>query len=382
MVRRMPGRPPLDTVLDGIYEAAADPALWDRALDNIGDRFGGSPLIIWLQGLPQKPFFSAISRLDPALQPVFFDRYATAETNPAIPFLMSTAPGEPIDFVARMGGNSAFQKTSIYADLFIPQQIWSRCCAAIFREDGLVAPLVVQGPAGCPALTSAEYDELGFLLRHIKRSLRITTRLLRMEAGTSPFVAALNSIEIALALADATGRLRFLNRAAERILAMQDGLAIQAGHLVARNRIERALLDRLIAAAASPQRRGGGTMAISRPSGEPRYGIEVSHMPLQALVDQPLSGAIIFITDPARSHRNSGEVLMQIYGLTQAEARVAVAVAKGDGISAAAKALGVSANTLKTLLQRTFAKTGTRRQSELAVLVTRLLRGGPVAGAN
>ncbi len=73
-----------------------------RALDNIGDRFGGSPLIIWLQELPQRLFFSTISRLDPALQPVFFDRYATPETNPAIPFLTSTASEELIDFVVRM----------------------------------------------------------------------------------------------------------------------------------------------------------------------------------------------------------------------------------------------------------------------------------------
>jgi DNA-binding CsgD family transcriptional regulator len=105
-------------------------------------------------------------------------------------------------------------------------------------------------------------------------------------------------------------------------------------------------------------------------------------MPLQALVDQPLAGAIIFITDPAAPDHYSGEALMQIYGLTQAEARVAVAVAKGDGIAAAAEELGVSSNTLKTLLQRTFAKTGTRRQSELAVLITRLVHVGSVAGAN
>lgn len=47
----------------------------------------------------------------------------------------------------------------------------------------------------------------------------------------------------------------------------------------------------------------------------------------------------------------------------------------------AAEALGVSTNTLKTLLQRAFAKTGTRRQSELAALVTRHARFRPAAGA-
>ncbi len=73
----MPVQPPLDTVLDDIYDAAADPALWTRALDRIGDRFGGSPLVIWLQELPRNPFFTAVSRTNPALVPLFLDRYTT-----------------------------------------------------------------------------------------------------------------------------------------------------------------------------------------------------------------------------------------------------------------------------------------------------------------
>jgi hypothetical protein len=153
----MPSRPTLEQVLDDVYDAAADPALWTRALDRIGDRFGGSPLLIWLQEIARKPFFIAISRLNPALQPVFFDRYTAPETHPAIPLLMTATPGVPFDFVAKIGGNNAFQRTPIYADLFVPERIWSRRCATIVRSDRFIAPLILQGREGCEPLTGACY---------------------------------------------------------------------------------------------------------------------------------------------------------------------------------------------------------------------------------
>jgi DNA-binding CsgD family transcriptional regulator len=41
-------------------------------------------------------------------------------------------------------------------------------------------------------------------------------------------------------------------------------------------------------------------------------------------------------------------------------------VAEGESLAEAAEELGVTLNTLKTLLKRVFSKTETRRQSELA----------------
>jgi hypothetical protein len=115
-------RPDVEEVVDAVYDASTDPQSWSRALQKLGDRFDGSPAIIWLQSLPARPSFSAISRLDEALQPVFFERYATPQTNPAIPCLMKSVPGQPFDFVALMGGRNVFHKTEIYADLFAPQR--------------------------------------------------------------------------------------------------------------------------------------------------------------------------------------------------------------------------------------------------------------------
>lgn len=60
---------------------------------------------------------------------------------------------------------------------------------------------------------------------------------------------------------------------------------------------------------------------------------------------------------------------MEAYGLTLTEARVALAVASGITISATARRLKVSVNTVKTHLRRVYEKTGTSRQGELSRLI-------------
>nr|WP_283815780.1 helix-turn-helix transcriptional regulator [Bradyrhizobium lablabi] len=60
---------------------------------------------------------------------------------------------------------------------------------------------------------------------------------------------------------------------------------------------------------------------------------------------------------------------MDAFGLTQAEARVALASSSGKTMFETAQLLGLSPNTIKTHLRRVFAKTATGRQAELARLM-------------
>lgn len=61
----------------------------------------------------------------------------------------------------------------------------------------------------------------------------------------------------------------------------------------------------------------------------------------------------------------SPEVLAVLYQLTPAEARLAALLAGGAELKDIAGTLGVSLNTARSQLRSVFAKTGTRRQSEL-----------------
>ncbi|WP_416067332.1 response regulator transcription factor [Rhizobium sp. ZK1] len=59
------------------------------------------------------------------------------------------------------------------------------------------------------------------------------------------------------------------------------------------------------------------------------------------------------------------EFLRARFGLTKAEADVALEILKGDGRTAAAARLGITPATVRAHLSHIFAKIGVRRQAEL-----------------
>ena len=84
-------------------------------------------------------------------------------------------------------------------------------------------------------------------------------------------------------------------------------------------------------------------------------------------VAQP--AAIIFIRDPERPQSASAQALRELFGMTRAEAAIAVAVSQGQSPEQIAAALGVGLGTVRTHLKRVLTKTGTHRQVALAALI-------------
>jgi DNA-binding CsgD family transcriptional regulator len=71
------------------------------------------------------------------------------------------------------------------------------------------------------------------------------------------------------------------------------------------------------------------------------------------------------MTDPEQRVAQTSEQLVDRYGLTFAEASLAMRLVQGESIAEAAAALGITEHTARTHLKRVFAKTGTMRQAEL-----------------
>src|SRR6185437_9215067 len=79
--------------------------------------------------------------------------------------------------------------------------------------------------------------------------------------------------------------------------------------------------------------------------------------------------AIVFVADPDSAPRTAQDQLRNLYRLTPAEAAVAMAIARGEGLQAVADELEISLTTARTHLQHVFEKTETRRQAELVRLI-------------
>ena len=77
------------------------------------------------------------------------------------------------------------------------------------------------------------------------------------------------------------------------------------------------------------------------------------------LVDIPQSG------DAAERASGRASVLMELFGLAPAEARLAAALADGATIADAAAALGLTVETARNYSKRVFAKSRTHGQPDL-----------------
>ena len=220
-------------------------------------------------------------------------------------------------------------------------------------------------------------DDVALLARltpHLTRALQIHTRFAALNGERDAAIDALDWLPTGVILLDREGRIVTMNRGAEEIIGLADGLAAGMGVLRAARASEAAVLSRMIGdAAATGSGEGfdpGGAMAVSRPS---------MLRPFSALV-APLGGEVprvgarrpvvaVFVADPESEDETPEALLARLYGLTPAEARLASALIQGNGLERTAERLGVSINTARTHVKSVFAKTGVNRQTELIRLV-------------
>jgi len=73
-----------------------------------------------------------------------------------------------------------------------------------------------------------------------------------------------------------------------------------------------------------------------------------------------------------KSEIQIGNLLLCIFGLSPAEARLASFLANGASLEEAALQFGISRETVRNQLKAVFAKTDTHRQSELVALLGKI----------
>lgn len=147
-----------------------------------------------------------------------------------------------------------------------------------------------------------------------------------------------------------------------------------AGHLGRLLRLRRCVLEALHRGGGVPLRTATRSLAAA-------VLADARVAPRSASLDpDPLAAAIRLIRRPGDARRavtssradDAGaraEALRRRFGLTPAEARVALLLGRGRSVGEIAAALGVATTTVRTHLRQIFAKTNTHRQSELLMLL-------------
>jgi DNA-binding CsgD family transcriptional regulator len=154
-----------------------------------------------------------------------------------------------------------------------------------------------------------------------------------------------------------------------------DGLQLSGGVLQAPLLADRQRLQRFIAALLGAREDTFPTSAVltlPRPSGLRPWLIDgIGCMGLPPELPKR-AAALLLITDVERPGRMSCELLIEIFGLTVTEARLACGLAAGKSLQDVSTEMAISEGHARQRLKIVFNKTSTSRQGELIALLAKL----------
>lgn len=230
--------------------------------------------------------------------------------------------------------------------------------------------LAVTAKGSEPFDTAGRVKFMGALVPHLQQALRTQSHLAELENRSRDITAVIDVMRHGIVIIDAGRRVVQMNSAAERILMAGEGLHVHSGQLEALHTATNKQLQSSITHACKGSRdgaRGGDSLACSRLQGRRPYVIHV--LPLATPEDPSAARALVIIIDTDQNAEPPKMLLRRLFGLTNAEADVALRVMRGDGLKPISADLELTMATIKTHLQHIFDKTDTHRQAELVRLL-------------
>lgn len=363
-------RDDIDAVLDLVYDAALEPRLWPQALSRVAVMSNAVGALVVRDDFahPERSFLLP-GRLAPELYENYVEEYMAG--NPWAIAATRIPAGEIVSLTDIVPAD-ALMRTRFYDDILRPQGILHCLVETASRTGtGALSVAVVRSPKAGPG-DDEDRAQFARLSHHLARAARLTVRIADATRQQTALEHALDVLDRGIVLVDRGLRLVWANRAADRILAANDGLSLSRGIVHGVSPAVTHALASLVTRVAS-RRRGPWAIRADRPSLAEPYVVFAA--PLGTAERWPAAGgaaAVLVVTDPAACPGTDEALLSAIYELTPAEARVALFMATGHGLARTARLLHLSQNTVHTHLQRVFRKLGVCRQAELSRLIARL----------
>lgn len=274
----------------------------------------------------------------------------------------------------------AFYQTEFYNDWARGLDIHHGVCGTVDRSAGEAVQLLIQRTAGQGPYSGAETREINSLLPHFRRAFFLGRQIAAERARHAAAATAAGGSRLPFLLLDQRGRVQYTSPGAEMLI--DNGLLPPPRQgrfrcfLEADNQRLRRLVRACLRTAQGRGRSAGGSLVMRRGDGSHLNALVTPIHPgldVGALFPVAEGFVAVFLHDPMQPVSLDLVQVATLYGLTDAEARVAGVVAEGEPLEKLAAECSVSIHTVRAQLKAVFRKTGTSRQSALA----RLLLTGP-----
>lgn len=365
--------------VEAIYSCAPAPSDWPCALQAIADVFGDIGVVL-LWSRDDGAYGTIVSPKLAAAQEDFQQKWWRYDIRSIRVLEQAYLTRQEACTDRHVVTPQEIEEHPIYTQFLVPHGLgWF--AAVTISPDALINVWIsVQRAKAKEPFSDTELDTLARLARHAEQSLRLSVRLFDAEFSKLGLGEALARVGIGVFALDSLKRVVFANPAATGLLG--DGLAIVNGRLFASAPFERRALDaaieQMIRAAPEDVCGAPRPILIHRQQSErplALYVLPIADRSFDSAATQFLTGtrAIVLVIDPQSKAPADPAVVRDVLGLTLGEARLAALIGTGLAPKSAAEKLGITEHTARTVLKSVFAKTGVSRQSELAILLTRLI---------
>lgn len=348
-------------LITAAYAAAHKPLLWEDFLDALLDagEFGAVAVGYrpdvhepWINGFLRGPSEEAIED--------FFAR--AIPDDPLAPLGKKTAPGPFLAHGNRIVAPEVFTSTG-YHDWMQQNGLTDVLVAGERYEDGAMVLLT----AFCSSNKDidAQLALLEQLSPHACHAVLLCQEYVALTHQHRQALAAIEHARFGCAVIGERGHIEWMNERGHRLLE-------QANCVEEDLENDAKLTGALLATLVEDGNDGATSVKLDHPDATSSY--EVRIVPLKAM-EQPFGQqgrrALLFIADPEHLELEIDSHIQVVYGLTQAEARVARHIVLGYSVENIAAILSRSSNTIRVQLKSAMRKCQVSSQAQLVGLIHR-----------
>lgn len=378
----------LSDLIGLIYEGATDPSRWAKDILPAVAQYIGAPASILYSPLhtPQTGGYFFLHGISQELVDRYVHKYYDED-------LWKIALAERQLYVT---GNIFIGDELVPREQLLASSFYKECLSSNENMVQLMTGFVFgmdtdsSMPAVCsffrgshhPDFLEENRERLSLVLPHLSRSLGVMQRLKSSELAVVSSLDALDRLPSGVMLLDGSGRVAYANRPALRMLGEGDGLHLRKltsspglGILVADDSVASKAIGEAISSTlnrapyATPH--FSSCTVVPRSSGISNYTLQFSALGehCEFAAGAGAYAAIVFIMDGAQGVHVDPELLQTAYGLTCAEARVAVALLEAGSAKEVADKLGTSLHTVNTQIKQIYAKLGVDTRTRFVKLL-------------
>ncbi len=351
------------------YEAGSGEGPWEAFGHALRGATGAGSIALW-NGRPEQGEVDILltEKLPDGCREAYASHFVHTD-----PWTRSLAQAERIALGHELIGDRQLRDSEFYQDFARELGMFHLIGHVGLLGDGVIMPQGLHRPEDGRPFTERERAILAGMVPHLGRAVRVQRRLRAADASLAE--AALEALPLAAMVLDASSQVMFASPAALQLSRSGALPAIRRTALLGRGALasdgaQGLRLARLIRAVASGITPGGGMRWEHE---DAAAAITILPLPRRLAMGPLRPGmALLLARSLTAAVAPPLTLVQQVFGLTRAEAEVAIDLAAGLSGPQVAKRRQVTVATVRTQARQVLEKTGAASLRDVAVMLARL----------